>query len=227
MSSTDTVQIGNIISDINQLAYLAAGLAAAITIQAKPTPARKSRPPIRETITYPQVKPVTEINNSCLEPAMASEHILFCGHIITTVTPNEPCAPNCHHVFTAHDQNIMMMRSAQLRSQIIEKDFYCDACVESEFEARIHIDITSEAAEEKRSVMRKEEARRRGKNERFRKCYIVYKCTVVPCRADGTVSKRYVPSGEGHVFDRAVPRTGGNMFEDLDGDGEQEGEDEE
>lgn len=183
--------------------------------EAKSSSARMSRPPIRETITYPQIKNVTDRNNSCLNAAMACEHILICGHMINTVTPNEPCAPNCHHIFTKHGRTLKMKSSAPVSSRTVDKDFYCDACVESEFEPRIRMDMTSEAAEERRTVLREEEARRREKDTKYRKCYIAYKCTAVPCRPDGSISSRYVPSSESHPWDTSMPRTGANMFEDV------------
>ncbi|KAH7407049.1 hypothetical protein DE146DRAFT_608193 [Phaeosphaeria sp. MPI-PUGE-AT-0046c] len=182
----------------------------------KSTSICKPRRTMRETISYPQIKEVTDKNNSCLNPAMASEHILICGHMINTETPNEPCAPNCHHLLLKQGRTLKIKSSVLVEALGGGKDFYCDACVETEFESKILLDVSSSDAEEQRSVFREAEAKTREKHKKYRKCYIAYKCTAVPCRSDGSISSRYVPSKERHPFDTAMPRTGSNMFENID-----------
>ncbi len=90
---------------------------------------------VRETVTYPRIE-VTAANDSCLNPSMPCEHVLACGHIIITAKPNEPCAPNCHHVDNGQGQS---SNKGEKRSgdNVSKKDFYCDACVESRNEALI------------------------------------------------------------------------------------------
>jgi hypothetical protein len=192
---------------------------------------KTSKPPIHETVTYPRIK-VTSYNDSCLIPSMAYEHILACGHIITTALPDLPCAPNCHHV-----ANIQMPKQRGHRNGVKNEGegrlFYCDACAEAKYEDLIPDDATATAAgklppfsyftsradavgtEKFRAEMRVEEAMRRGKATNYRKCYIGLKVTSVPCYSDGKVSRRYVPRKEHHPFDISIPQTGDNFFEDM------------
>ena len=74
---------------------------------------------------------------------MSYEHVLVCGHVIATPRPDEPCAPNCHHV-----ANKRLLERKEKEALEITKalDFYCDACVEAENEGLIPKDITSTAA---------------------------------------------------------------------------------
>jgi hypothetical protein len=177
------------------------------------------KPPVRETITYPKVT-VTDDTDSCRNPALPCEHVLLCGHIVTTVLPNEPCAPNCHHVADGGAALDIQQRNGKAPrtsngNQVSEKDFYCDACVETRLETSIGMDLSSTAAEELRAKLRKDDVTHR-KDAMFRKCYIALKFTSVPCHSEGTMSSRYVPREEHHAFDTAVPQSGENMFEDID-----------
>jgi hypothetical protein len=104
-----------------------------------------SKAPIHETVTYPRIK-VTADNNSCLIPSLAYEHILGCGHIIHTATSNEPCAPNCHHVANARAPKKAQPKGVNREGE--GKEFYCDACAETEFEALIPEDATATGAGE-------------------------------------------------------------------------------
>jgi hypothetical protein len=104
-----------------------------------------SRPPIHETVTYPRIK-VTADNNSCLNPSMSYEHILACGHIITTANPSESCAPNCHHVTNA--RVTLKKKKGVGKSEGEGKEFYCDACAEADNEAIIPENATATAAGE-------------------------------------------------------------------------------
>jgi hypothetical protein len=111
----------------------------------KETQPSPSRPPIHETVTYPRIK-VTADNDSCLSPSMAYEHMLVCGHIITTAKASEPCAPNCHHV--ANTKVTPKRKKGVGRVEGEGKDFYCDACAEEDFEALIPVNATATAAGE-------------------------------------------------------------------------------
>lgn len=82
--------------------------------------------PVKETITYPRIK-VTAENDPCLNPSQEVEHILSCGHIITSATANELCGSNCYHV-AARKQRVGTQSAA---------DFWCNACVEERIEAEI------------------------------------------------------------------------------------------
>jgi hypothetical protein len=186
----------------------------------------KTSKPVRETVVYPKIK-VDDANNPCLDPSISFEHVLQCGHLVTTALPNQPCAPNCHHV--AEDANLdrslkhkkaMKMLNGK---KVSDKDFYCDACVEMEIETKIPANFSSSHAEQRRTTLRPREAKMRKKDTMFRKCYIALKVTSVQCRSDGTLSSRYAPVEPGHPFDRSIPRSGENMFEDVDPDPMEEG----
>ena len=97
-----------------------------------PTPKGKA---IRETVSYPHIE-VTAANDSCLNSSMPCEHILACGHIIITAKPDEPCAPNCHHIVNGEDRSSNKGEKRR-KSTVSEKDFYCDACIESQNETLI------------------------------------------------------------------------------------------
>jgi hypothetical protein len=174
----------------------------------------KPKKPIRETITYPALT-VTEDNDACLTPWNPYEHVLSCGHLITTALPDQPCAPNCHHV--AHKDGspdyLIHMRNGKKVS--IQK-FYCDACMETALEGHISDHLTAAEAEKRMAWLRAEEARMRGKATKFRKCYIALKITSVSCHSDGRLSSRYQPTEDRHPFDLSLPRSGDNMFEDVD-----------
>jgi hypothetical protein len=66
-----------------------------------------------------------------------------------------------------------------------------------------------------RRDLRQIEAAKRGKQTKFRKCYIALKITSVPCHADGVIRKGYAPRKEHHLFDTAIPQVGDNFFEDM------------
>jgi hypothetical protein len=198
-------------------------LNARFSLGAKAGTAHKSkmgRIPIREEITYPKIT-VTEDNDACLNLALPFEHVLRCGHTVSTSLPGEPCAPNCNHVHDDGGELGRLLRNRKAMSmkngnEVSEKKFYCDACVETEMEHKLHVDLTASVAEERRATMRANEAKTRGKITEYRKCYIALKVTSIPCHSDGTISSRYTPREERHRFDQALPRTGDNMFEDVD-----------
>ncbi|KAJ4373168.1 hypothetical protein N0V83_003460 [Neocucurbitaria cava] len=180
---------------------------------------RKSRP-ARETVTYPRVT-VNAFNlDSCLNPLAAREHILSCGHIIITQKPNEPCAPNCHHVVT--DSSLLSSSPSTNtgkkgnRHHLSKKRFYCDACVEQPVEVLIPSGATTTEAEAARKQHREKEAQRRGKVTRYRKCYVGYKVVSVRCDENGEPVESWRPRKKHHPFDTAVPQSGDNMFEDMD-----------
>lgn len=81
---------------------------------------------VHETVTYPRIKPATLEEDSCLNPNMAMEHLLACGHIVNTEKPDEPCAPNCYHA-----QHSTSKKKRNHARPVSEKDFYCNACVEA------------------------------------------------------------------------------------------------
>jgi hypothetical protein len=193
------------------------------TLLAKPSKLGKSakpQNPIRETIKYPTID-VTDANDSCLNPSLPFEHVLACGHLITTALPNEPCAPNCHHAANESaglEQSLKYKSATKMKNgnNVSDQDFYCDACVETKLEAKIPVALSSSNAEERRAMLRTAEARTRKKTTKFRKCYIAMKITSVQCHRDGQISSLYVPREERHPFDTAMPRSGENMFEDVD-----------
>jgi hypothetical protein len=182
--------------------------------------ALKPKKSIRETITYPKVS-VTGDTDSCLNETLSYEHVLACGHLITTALPNEPCAPNCHHVADGSGKLDYWQRNNKVpktkhSKTVSEKAFYCDACRETIREDVIGADLSSTAAEKRRATLRAIDAKAHQKDTMFRKCYIALKVTSVPCHSDGMLSSRYAPREEHHVFDIALPQSGENMFEDVD-----------
>jgi hypothetical protein len=187
-----------------------------------PKPEKPAKPvnPIRETIKYPTID-VTDANDSCLNPSLTFEHVLLCGHLVTTALPNEPCAPNCHHAADGEaefDHFLKYKKEMKMKNgkTISDNEFYCDACVETEVEIKIPAGFSSANADERRAMLRTVEAKTRKKATKFRKCYIAMKITSVQCHSDGEVSSRHVPRKERHPFDTAMPRSGENMFEDVD-----------
>jgi hypothetical protein len=170
--------------------------------------------PMRETVTYPKIK-VTADHNFCLDPSVSFDHVLSCGHLINTALPNEPCAPNCDHVAGKADSldKSLKMKNCQT---ISIKDFYCDACVETEIEMRMPSYFSSAEAEERRATLRAEDATKLGKATEHRKCYIAQKSTSIPCHSDGSLSSKYKPREQHHLFDASLPQIGENMFEDVD-----------
>jgi hypothetical protein len=198
-------------------------LNARFSLGAKAGTAHKSKMgkiPIREEITYPKIT-VTEDKDACLNLALPFKHVLWCGHTVSTSLPREPCAPNYHHVQDDGGELGRSLRNRKAMSmengnKVSEKKFYCDACVETEMEHKLHVELSASAAEERRAAMRANEAKTRGKITEYRKCYIALKVTSIPCHSDGTISSRYTPREERHRFDQALPRTGDNMFEDVD-----------
>lgn len=195
-------------------------LNARFALDKNPPAARMPPKPIRETIKYPKLA-VTDADNPCLDPSQSFEHVLSCGHLIATTTSNESCAPNCHHVADESadlDRSLKHKKAMKMKNgnKVSDKHFYCDACVETEIEVKLLSDFSSANAEERRIILRANEAQTRKKDTKFRKCYIGQKITSVQCYSDGTLSSRYVPRKKRHPFDTAMPRTGDNMFEDID-----------
>jgi hypothetical protein len=183
-------------------------------------PFQKMNASIRETVTYPKFK-VADDNDSCLNPSLSSEHVLSCGHIISTPSTSEPCAPNCHHIAnkaSGMDRSLKNKKAMQMKNGkgISTKSFYCDACVETEIEAEIPAAFSAPNAEERRATLRVREATARKKASDFRKCYIGQKVTSIPCHSDGSLSSRYQPRVKHHPFDTSLPQIGDNMFEDVD-----------
>ncbi|KAF2241296.1 hypothetical protein BU26DRAFT_572138 [Trematosphaeria pertusa] len=163
--------------------------------------------PVKETITYPRIK-VTAENDPCLNPSQEVEHILSCGHIITSATANELCGSNCYHV-AARKQRVGTQSAA---------DFWCNACVEERIEAEIAKENTNATvAESRRTFLRIDFAKKNRKAQKAaRKCYIGLKVVSVPCDNRGRTPKGYKPPPSDHPFDTALPRAGDNMFEDVD-----------
>lgn len=93
--------------------------------------------PVQETITYPWVT-VTSTYDPCHDSCSPYEHVLAYGHLITTPEPDEPdepCAPNCYDAL----QTDSRQASRMTLSKALEKDFYCDACVEERTAANIDV----------------------------------------------------------------------------------------
>lgn len=102
--------------------------------------------PIHEYVIYPRIK-VTSSNNSCLNPSMPYKHILACGHIVETTKPNEPCAPNCHHIeSTRKNESGGLKQKREISKSVSTLAFYCDACFEAMHEALIPDNISSTQA---------------------------------------------------------------------------------
>ncbi|KAH8728238.1 hypothetical protein GQ44DRAFT_769755 [Phaeosphaeriaceae sp. PMI808] len=176
--------------------------------------------PVHETVTYPKVD-VSEDNNSCLNPSMSREHVLDCGHLVNTVLPWEPCAPNCHHISMKSRPSSLPEKNKRATEKENEREvtalpFYCDACVETEFEHRISTWSTSSAADSQRAEMASAAAKTNGKGDKSRKCYIALKITSIPVYSGGYLPWGYITNKEHHPFDVSRPRSGANMFEDLD-----------
>jgi hypothetical protein len=219
MSSSAATQFGNMLSSRWSLTT---GKKAASS-----PPSKQKASATHETVTYPRIN-LTDGNDSCLIPSMSYEHVLACGHLIATPKPNERCAPNCNHVANGRSQ---MTADVQDKGKAKVLPFYCDACVETENETLIPTDITSTAAgeypnntartdvdhfvETLRRDLRQIESAKRGKQTKFRKCYIALKITSVPCHADGVIRKGYAPRKEHHLFDTVIPQVGDNFFEDM------------
>jgi hypothetical protein len=181
---------------------------------------RKPRKPIRETVRYPCIT-VTADNDPCLNSSLACEHVLACGHLIFTATPDQPCATNCHHVENGPGDLDRSVRSKKVQTmkngrEISTLPFYCDACIETEHEQLLPSGLSSTKAEQRRTILRHSTAIKRSKTTEHRKCYIGMKVTSVPCYSDGSVSSRYVPREEHHPYDTALPQIGDNVFEDID-----------
>lgn len=215
MSAANVTSIINSIKDLEKLADTTAKLAVTRAMAGKSTLISRTRKAMRETITYPQIKEITARSDSCLNPTMASEHILVCGHIINTDAPDEPCAPNYYHIFVNREISIDTKGFDPFEALRAGKDSYCDACIKTEFESKMPLNISSEETEKRRAVFKKAEAKARSKDTKYRKCYIAYKCAAVSCHSDGSIPLRYLPS-KSHPFDTAMPRIGSNMFEDVD-----------
>ncbi|KAI0588122.1 hypothetical protein TUN199_01187 [Pyrenophora tritici-repentis] len=111
---------------------------------------------IHETLSYPKITITTPDTNSCLSPHTENEHILSCRHAITTQTPNEACVPNCHHV--AMPVAAGPGKEAKPADHVSDKEFYCDACIETANETRIPTNVSSMEANRLRVSMRKQQA---------------------------------------------------------------------
>ncbi|KAI4948285.1 hypothetical protein J4E91_006280 [Alternaria rosae] len=174
-----------------------------------PSTKQKAVDVIHEKVTYPRVLGLGE-QDSCLNASMSYEHLLECGHLITTPKPDERCAPNCYCVaYGWHEINFDEKKKAKMLL------FYCDACVEEKNEKLVAGTLTSTAAENLRRFLSETEATKREKQTEFRKCYIALKITSVPCHTDGALRKGYTPRKEHHPFDVSIPRVGDNFFEDI------------
>ncbi|KAL6705600.1 hypothetical protein ACN47E_006547 [Coniothyrium glycines] len=173
--------------------------------------------PIRETISYPRIK-VTPNNDSCQNPSMSFEHVLACGHLVTTAQPDEPCARNCHHI----DARI----KDRERVECSTREFFCNACIESDMEALIPKRISSTEAEAMRTNLRRVKAKARKKSKNYRRCYIAHKVVSVLCRDSGSAVRRYKPRAAHHPFDTTIPQIGDNMWQDIvvGSPGEEDGE---
>lgn len=106
-------------------------------------------PPVRETITYPKVA-ITSEYDPCHDITAPFEHVLACGHLVTTFEPEEPCAPNCYHANNDGSRRASTMNL----SKSLRKEFYCDACVEVDAEREIDESVSCKAAGELRFVWR-------------------------------------------------------------------------
>lgn len=100
---------------------------------------------IHETVIYPPIT-VTAANNPCLDKSLSLEHVLACGHLILTAEPNEPCAPNCHDASVTGAQCVGTKKRKIETSTATGQPFYCDACVETRFEALIAAGATAKQA---------------------------------------------------------------------------------
>ncbi|CAO2652400.1 Nn.00g006830.m01.CDS01 [Neocucurbitaria sp. VM-36] len=187
-----------------------------VSKKSAPTP---NSEPVHDTVTYPRIE-VTAENDSCLNSSTPCEHILACGHIVITAKPNEPCAPNCHHVGNGNGEPSNTGKKGN-RYNLSKKNFYCDACIESRNEGFIPHSATSAKAEKLRAEMRRTEGEKRNKGTQYRKCYIGLKVVSISCDTDGALPSSYKPRLPHHPFDTAVPQTGDNMFDDMDMDPEE------
>jgi hypothetical protein len=162
---------------------------------------KSQRPPVREMYSYPKVE-VTDDTDECRIPILSFGHVLACGHRILTLTQDEACAPNCHHVAegvgglrrSGNDQETVTSINGL---DVSNKDFFCDACVEEEIELKIPKNVTSTFAERHRRIFqRAAEEEYHHEKSRLRKCEIGAQQVKVLCRKDGTPSSRYVPFAE-------------------------------
>ncbi|KAF1952123.1 hypothetical protein CC80DRAFT_552555 [Byssothecium circinans] len=182
------------------------------------------QPTAKEIVTYPHIYP-NPYMDPCLHRNTTSEHALSCGHSIITVTPDEPCAPNCMHI--ANDRGASKLKGvkAQIKSpdmkakHVTKVEFWCDACQEERIEDRMkgYLRDSVNEADERRAFFR---AYYTGENEgqraAARKCYIGAKNVAVPCDKYGRASKVHRKKAGAHPFDTAIPRMGANIFEGVD-----------
>jgi hypothetical protein len=107
------------------------------------TPARATLA-LQETTTYPTNKPTLEAN-PCFNSTIASEHVLECGHCITTKAPKEPCASNCFHVAEARylANNTEKEQEALADEGATEEEFWCDACQQEGIENELILENRS------------------------------------------------------------------------------------
>lgn len=183
---------------------------------------------VREVITYPKVT-VTSTYDPCHDKSSPYEHILACKHLITTPEPDEPCASNCYFATQTRSRQAPKMTL----SAALNKDFYCDACVELEVEKAILATVTNEeageqnasntgieangiVAEDQRAAYREMTAAKRNKVHDFRKCYIAQKNISIPCDDKGQAVEGYRPHPGYNAYDMSWPPTGANMYEDVD-----------
>ncbi|KAA8620979.1 hypothetical protein PtrV1_05480 [Pyrenophora tritici-repentis] len=167
---------------------------------------------IHETLSYPKITITTPDTNSCLSPHTENEHILSCRHAITTQTPNEACVPNCHHV--AMPVAAGPGKEAKPADHVSDKEFYCDACIETANETRIPTNVSSMEANRLRVSMRKQQVMSRGKETNFRKCHIAMVLSSVSVTSKGTLLQGCKPRKEAHAVPipvsapQAVKKTG-------------------
>jgi len=170
---------------------------------------------VKETVTYPRIE-VTAYYDPCLNPTTSCEHVLKCGHCIVTARPDELCGGNCFHVASTKGDGTDKRRAVKTGP-----DFWCDACVEEGIEMEIDMlhghSLDARDADQRRASIRLLRTQADKETMRsFRRCYIAAKTVSVRCDSNGFPLKGYRNSPSTHPFDRATPRTGTNVFQDID-----------
>jgi len=137
MSSSVARQFGNMLATRRSLP----GQAAAPSPSTKQkSDSKQKTDAIHETVTYPRALGIRDAD-PCNNASMSYEHLLQCGHLITTSMPDERCAPNCYCVKHGwHEINGDEKKKAKMLL------FYCDACVEEKNEKLVAGTLTSTAA---------------------------------------------------------------------------------
>ncbi|EDU43411.1 conserved hypothetical protein [Pyrenophora tritici-repentis Pt-1C-BFP] len=113
-------------------------------------------------------------------------------------------------------------KEAKPADHVSDKEFYCDACIETANETRIPTNVSSMEANRLRVSMRKQQVMSRGKETNFRKCHIAMVLSSVSVTSKGTLLQGCKPRKEAHVRN-CVPQVGEFFFECL----EEEDDDEE